>query len=640
MDKFQSQPLDVLNKYWGYPDFRPLQLDIIQSVLNKEQVLALLPTGGGKSICYQVPGLILSGVTLVVSPLVALMKDQVDQLSQRGIKAKAVNSSMTIRDIEITLGNFLHGDYKFLYVSPERLHSDLFLNFVAQMDISLLAVDEAHCISQWGHDFRPSYTRIKEFLEYKPIDHLMALTASATTRVQKDIIEQLRFTNPRIIEGSYARARLSYSVFKQPNKKEKLLDVLKGVSGSSIIYSRSRQNTILLSEWLKKQGISSGYYHAGMASVDRNQIQKYWINNRIRVMVATNAFGMGIDKPDVRTVIHYDLPDGLESYYQEAGRAGRDGRNAFAVLLYNESDLKRQKDQVSQSYPTFQEVARVYQLLNNHFMIAMGSASKECYDLNLLELSRYFKISRNKLHNCLKRLAEYEIIYLDEDFNKKSQLMIRFSKSDLYRFQVAHVDFDALIKALLRLYGGEVLKGFMSIDEFDISKLLERPVDKTIAQLHQLNKLEVVSYQGKKQQPQLSFLIPRIDPQRLPIDKKRLESQRKKSITRASSLEKFLLEDGICRTRLIREYFGQEAYENCGICDTCLRNKKKGERYEKVDELIKKIPLVLGSSSVLLEKLEEKLSDYKPEYIHQALRVLSEERLLKVDLGKNVSLLH
>ncbi|MEM9895895.1 MAG: ATP-dependent DNA helicase RecQ, partial [Bacteroidota bacterium] len=365
--------VEVLQKYWGYGSFRPLQEEIVEAVLAHESVLALLPTGGGKSICFQVPALMLKGICIVISPLIALMQDQIDQLQRRGIKAAAIFSGMSKRQIDITLDNCLYGNVKFLYVSPERLKSDLFLERSAQMDISLLAVDEAHCISQWGYDFRPPYLDIANFKNHLKIRKVIALTATATKEVKEDIVAKLEMDGAKQFQKSFARENLSYSVFNLENKEGKMLQILNSVKGSSVVYVRSRKKTKEISDFLRKHGISASFYHGGLETEVRAETQERWIKGEFRVIAATNAFGMGIDKSDVRTVIHLDLPDTMEAYYQEAGRAGRDGKKAYAILAYHPTDIDRLKQRIEQSHVTPQQIRRVYQALCNYFKFAIGS---------------------------------------------------------------------------------------------------------------------------------------------------------------------------------------------------------------------------------------------------------------------------
>ena len=402
------QPQSILKQYWGYDTFRPLQAEIIQSVLEGRDTLALLPTGGGKSLCFQVPTLMSEGICIVISPLIALMQDQVEQLKRRGISAVGIFSGMHKNQIDIALDNCIYGDIKFLYVSPERLQTKLFIERAKQMKINLLAIDEAHCISQWGYDFRPPYMKIAEFRALLPKVPMIALTATATEEVRADILNRLEMVNPQTFQQSFARANLSYSAFKEDDKERRLMKILQNVQGSGVVYVRNRRRTQEISDLLNKYNIQSTFYHAGLNAQERTKRQENWIKNRVRVIVATNAFGMGIDKPDVRTVVHLDLPDTLEAYYQEAGRAGRDGEKAYTVALYNQSDTENLEKNVLTSYPPLELVRRVYQSLGNLFQLAVGTGEFNSFDFDLLEFQNRFNLPPTDTYFALKILENQE----------------------------------------------------------------------------------------------------------------------------------------------------------------------------------------------------------------------------------------
>ncbi|MEM6298785.1 MAG: ATP-dependent DNA helicase RecQ [Bacteroidota bacterium] len=423
---------DILKRFWGYDSFRPLQEDIITSVLDGHDTLALMPTGGGKSICFQVPALALEGVCIVVTPLIALMKDQVAQLKQRGIKAQALFSGMRPREIDIALDNCVYGDTKFLYLSPERLKTKLFQERLQKMNVSLLAVDEAHCISQWGYNFRPPYLTIAQVRKFIPDVPCIALTATATQNVCIDIQEHLEFREGhQFFRKSFARENLSYSCFKEENKLERLLKILRGVQGSSVVYVRNRRKTQEITELLRKQNVSADFYHAGLDMKERSQKQEAWIKNQIRVIVATNAFGMGIDKPDVRLVVHLDIPDNLEAYYQEAGRAGRDEQKAYAVLLYDQKDTEGLLQRLEMSHPSLEIIKRVYQAIANRYQIPVGSGELASYDFEMKELTKPYNLKATEVHYGLKRLEEQGLVHLTEAVFQSARLMVQVSREAL-----------------------------------------------------------------------------------------------------------------------------------------------------------------------------------------------------------------
>lgn len=626
-----STPLDILKQYWKHSHFRPLQEDIIASVLKGQDTLALLPTGGGKSICFQVPGLLREGVCIVISPLIALMKDQVEQLKNRGILAVAIHSGLSRQEIDVLLDNCVYGSIKFLYVSPERLLTEIFIARVKKMKVGLIAIDEAHCISQWGYDFRPPYLEIASLRDLKPDVPVIALTATATAQVKDDIVEKLAFRDPMgIFQKSFARDNLSFVVRKTENKERKLLDILQKVKGSAIVYVRSRKGTQEVAERLQRQKMSASYYHAGLTFEERVKRQDEWIQNKTRVMVATNAFGMGIDKPDVRAVVHLDLPENMESYYQEAGRAGRDGVRSFAVILYHESDVVNLRFKTEQSQPPPEVLKKHYQALANYYQLAVGSAEGESYDFDLHDFSDRFHLHPAEVYVALRKLEEEGLIQFSESFYNPSHLRLSVDKGKLYEFQVANARFDPVIKMLMRLYGGELFADFVKISEPYLAKGLKISTDEMTAVLRHLNELQIVQYEPLKNKPQITFVLPRQDAERLPLDLKRLEERRKLIIGKMNAMVEYVTNPHRCRMQMIQEYFNEVTYTTCGMCDVCISLRKK-ENLSAFEDLHAEIISIVKKNPITVEQLEEVIAPRDHELFVDVVRDMVDEGMLVYD---------
>src|SRR5688572_12903133 len=580
-----------------------MQEDIIMSVLNGHDTLALLPTGGGKSVCFQVPALLSEGICIVITPLIALMKDQVSQLKSRSIEAVAIHSGMTRQQVDILLDNCIHGKTKFLYVSPERLQTEMFIARVKQMKVGLIAVDEAHCISQWGYDFRPPYLQIATLRELIPEVTVIALTASATEIVCEDIKNRLAFrTGYALFKKSFARENLSFVVRKSENKEKKILEILQKVQGPAIIYVRSRKATQEIAGALTKKRISASFYHAGLNFEERSNRQDQWIQNKNRVMVATNAFGMGIDKPDVRIVIHLDLPENLESYYQEAGRAGRDGLRAYAVMIYQDADVSNLKLKTEQAHPSPDVLKKVYQALANYYQLAVGSGAGESFDFDLHEFTERFSLHTNEVYVALKKLEEEGVIQFNESFYSPSQVHLAFDKTKLYEFQVANGQFDPVIKMMLRLYGGELFSDFVKISETYLAKGLKTGTEEMINILKHLHALQVVIYQPVKEKPQLTFVLPRQDADRLPLNTARMAARKKLIEEKMNAMINFVTTTHRCRMQMIQDYFNEVTFDTCGICDTCIEKRKK-ENSHAFEELRNEIFSVLKQGAQTIEQV-------------------------------------
>lgn len=584
----------ILTTYWGHSAFRPLQQEIIESVLNRQDTLALLPTGGGKSICFQVPAMAQDGICIVISPLIALMQDQVDQLSQRGIPAVAIFSGMSNRQIDILLDNCIYGSIKFLYVSPERLKTDLFIARAKQMQINLLVIDEAHCISQWGYDFRPAYLEIINFKQILPESTpCIALTASANQEVQQDILDKLQLKNPKVFQKSFQRPNLSYSCLWVEDKEPQLFKMLKKVGGSSIVYARNRRKTQEIAAYLQKQGMKADYYHAGLSPDQRTSKQKAWITNQIQCIVATNAFGMGIDKSDVRLVVHVDLPDSLEAYYQEAGRAGRDEQKAYAVAMVEENDLIELQKNWEKSFPSTEVLRKTYQAMSNFLQIAAGSGELSTYDFDWTEMARRFQLPTSDTFYALKKLESEGLFLMSDAFQNPSKIKIQVNATELYDFQIRNEKFESFLKFLLRQFGGNLYTQFVSISEASLSVQLKVPVEEIERYLNLLAKFEIIEYEKQNGLPKLTLLTPRANIDNLPISWSEYLLKKERSKSKIDAVESYVRDQKTCRTRKISAYFGEQLLINCGVCDTCVQQKKEhsGRAYPEGMETEQKLIL-------------------------------------------------
>ncbi len=602
---------NILVKYWGYPSFRPMQEDIIRSVMEGKDTLALLPTGGGKSICYQVPGLAMEGLCLVVTPLIALMKDQVENLKNRGIKAAAIHSGMHKREIETAISNSVFGTLKFLYVSPERLQSSSFRDNLQRMNINILAVDEAHCISQWGYDFRPSYLNIADIRAMVKNAPVLALTATATPAVIDDIQEKLKFTEKNVIRDSFERKNLSYSVFREEDKGRRLLKIVNNVKDSGIVYVRNRRKCREVSEFLSKNNIRSTYYHAGLEQRIRERRQEEWMQDKKQIIVATNAFGMGIDKPGVRFVVHYDLPDSLEAYFQEAGRAGRDGRRAYAVLLYEEADIRNSKQNLSIAYPDPEVVRSVYTALGNYFQIPVGSGKDQQFDFDLQDFSTRYRMNSASTYSALKLLEKEGHIILGSELESPSKIMFEIDHNELYTFQVENPGYDTFIKLLLRSYGG-IFSDFVKINEKELAKRANTNEDKIIKALGKLESLGLLTYIQMTTSPQLVMAQGRIDSKSMKLSKENYSDRKKAALKRMQAVLDYIQSANHCRSQVLLKYFGEKDAGRCGKCDVCLdRNKinvselEFSKVLEKVKPALKERPHALNELLFVAKEFPE-----------------------------------
>lgn len=623
-------PEQVLQQYWGYSAFRTPQREIIESILQGRDAVGILPTGAGKSVCFQVPALVREGLCVVVTPLIALMQDQVAQLRQKGIPAVAIHSGLTHREIDILLDNCVYGQQKFLYVSPERLLTELFRARFARMNVTLIAIDEAHCISQWGYDFRPPYLQIAALREIKPNVPMVALTASATKIVKDDIIGKLQLKNPEIFQISFARSNLSLVVRKTESKEKKLLDILNKVPGPGIVYVRSRKATLVLNKFLQRHSVSSTFYHAGLPHALREGHQQTWLQNRCRIMVATNAFGMGINKPDVRTVIHMDLPESLESYYQEAGRAGRDGRRAYATILFHELDGQALQHKTEQSQPRLEYLQKVYQALANYFQLAMGSGQSESFDFDLESFCERFSLKSATVYPALKKLEEFGLIQFNESFYRPSQVHLSIDKKKIYEFQVANERFDPLIKMLLRLYGGELYSDFVTISESQLAHAVRQSTGEVQIQLQQLHKLQMLVYLPTKDTPQITFVLARQDADRLPVDAALLESRRQLHLKKTQAMVNYAEQTHRCRMQVIQEYFDEITYNTCGICDVCIQ-KKKHDTSALYANYQHQIRYLLQAGPLAADELEAQVAPAEKDVLAEVIQEMLEHGELRYD---------
>lgn len=632
---------EILSQYWGYPDFRPLQREIIESVGRGEDTLALMPTGGGKSITFQVPALAMEGICIVITPLIALMKDQVDQLKKRKIRAMAIHSGLTHEEIRISLDNCIYGDYKFLYVSPERLGTELFRTRVREMRVNLIAVDEAHCISQWGYDFRPSYLQIsslREILEGVPV---LALTATATPEVCDDIQERLLFKKKNLFQKSFERKNLAYVVRHTEDKTRELMGIVRKLEGSGIVYVRNRKKCRDLSGLLSGEGIPSHYYHAGLKHGERAERQQEWTADRFRVMVATNAFGMGIDKPDVRFVIHYDLPDNPEAYFQEAGRAGRDGEKAYAILLFSPADKKLAEKRVTVNFPGIPRIRQIYAALCNFLQVPLGSGKGQQYDFEMGEFLSRYRLNALVAHSAISILSREGYITVTDAIHNPSRVMFRTGRDELYNFQVKHADLDGFIKLLLRSYSG-LFSQYVIIDEAFLARQSGIPVRKVQKFLGDLSGRQVIHYIPRKNVPVVTFLEERLDEKNLLISPERYRFRKERYEKRIREILRYAGSETTCRSQFLLSYFGQMDAPRCGQCDVCLKKKAAGPGSPESLELAGTIKKILATGDCTLEELITR-SGQDPDHVIRVTEWLIDQgevrrnrdlRLTRTDLSK------
>lgn len=627
----------ILSKYWGHTSFRPLQEEIITKVTDGGDVLALLPTGGGKSLCFQIPALLKPGICIVISPLVALMQDQVNALKEKGIKAMAITGGIPFSELDTMLDNCIYGNYKFLYLSPERLQQELVKERIRQMDVNLIAIDEAHCISQWGHDFRPAYRNIKALRELKPEVNFIGLTASATRPVQKDIVEQLELQDAHVIKKTFARENIAFLVSKVQDKNFYLERLVKEHEEAVIIYVRNRKATEETAAFLTKKGVSSASYHGGISRNEKSLRLQQWLSGEKRVMVATSAFGMGIDKATVRSVIHLNLPESLESYFQEAGRAGRDGLPAKAVILTNDSDIPLLKNQFLSALPDVGFVKKVYRKLVSYFRIAYGEGEGTVHDFNFLEFCNKYEFSTLKTYNTLQLMDRASVIQLSEQFQKKTRIQFLISSKQLSFFLEANPRFVSAVKAILRTYGGAFenkvdlnLQIICSKAGINFSELLNI--------LTHLKKEDIIDFEHDQHDARLTFLVPREDETTInplaPYIKLQAESKSKK----ISSVLQYVDNDKVCRSEQLLRYFGETETHPCGICSVCLPPAEKLTR-DRVIEIYHAIIGILEVKSCTSGELTEKLP-FAAQHITKVLKMLVEREAVSITPANQYKLKH
>ena len=619
----------VLQQYWGFDSFRPMQEQIINSVMGGCDTLALMPTGGGKSLTYQVPTMTRDGICIVITPLIALMKDQVDNLRRRGISAIAIHSGLTPRQIDIALDNCVYGDIKFLYVAPERLSTEIFRLRVQRMNVSLLAVDEAHCISQWGYDFRPSYLHIADIRKLIPDTPVLALTASATKVVEEDIIDKLKLSEPAILRSSFTRDNLSYSVRNVEDKNEQLMRIISNVPGSGIIYVRTREGAEEISEWLQSQGESANYYHGGLPNAERTLRQEEWTDGRTRIMVATTAFGMGIDKSDVRFVIHYTMCDSLESYYQEAGRAGRDGKRSYAVLLTSNNDASKIAKRFDSEFPPLEEVKSIYEKVCNYVRVAIGEGFQSSFIFNIHDFAIREHIFTGKVQNALKILQQNNYLTLTEEMENPARIIFCVSRDDLYKIRVKHKELDNFLYALLRTYHG-VFSEFRAIDEGHIAAKFGFTVEQVKEFLKLLWQMRVIRYVPSNHSPMLFFNEERLPTNDLYIAPETYRLRKEMMHERFSKMLEYSKNEERCRSQILAEYFGDTEAKECGICDICLARRKAIKQSTTSEDLQNQIIEKLSKQPLSIREL---VAEFRcdPQLILDKLKVMHEKGLVKTD---------
>ena len=623
----------ILKDYWGYDNFRGIQEDIIQSIGSGRDTLGLMPTGGGKSITFQVPAMAKDGLCIVITPLIALMKDQVRNLRDRGIKAIAIYSGMTREEIIIALENCIFGNYKFLYISPERLDTEIFRIKLRSMKVSMITVDESHCISQWGYDFRPAYLKISEIRNLLPDVPVLALTATATPEVVKDIQQRLAFKEENVFRMSFERKNLAYIVRRTESKQEELLHILKHVEGSAIVYAHNRKRTKEYAQLLNEKGITATFYHAGLSNDTKDQRQKSWVKGETRVMVATNAFGMGIDKPDVRLVVHVDTPDSPEAYFQEAGRGGRDGKKAYAVLLYSKSDKATLKKRITDTFPEKDYIRTVYEHLNYYYQMAMGDGLGCTREFNIDEFCRNFKHFPIQVDSALKILTRAGYLEYTDEQDNNSRLMFTLTKEELYRIHETSPETEKLINIILRSYTG-VFTEYAYINEETLSLRSGMTRQQVYDTLISLTRRRILHYIPGKKTPYIIYTRERQEADRLVFTKEVYEDRKESFIHRIEAMTEYAETDDKCRSRMLLLYFGEKNEHNCGQCDVCLSSHSSGIRQGMFDEISRAIEEALKDKEMTTSELMEHISSYEKENVAKVLSYLLSEEIIYQKNGR------
>ncbi|MDB4126733.1 RecQ family ATP-dependent DNA helicase [Flavobacteriales bacterium] len=619
--------INVLIKYWGHTQFRLKQQEIIKQVIHKKDTLALLPTGGGKSICYQVPALMQEGICLVISPLIALMDNQVRFLKSKGIKSIAITSGMHYNEIDTALTNCIYGGVKFLYLSPERLQNELVQTRIKEMNINLITVDEAHCISEWGHNFRPAYRHISEIREIITDTPVLALSATATTSVIDDIQNNLDFKEHNLIQSSFVRENLSYVVDNVEDKKSRLLKLVDKIKSSVIIYVGSRKAAKEITNFLLNNNYSANYYHGGLAAKARTERQESWTQNQTRIMVATNAFGMGIDKPDVKLVVHLELPSSIEAYFQEAGRAGRDGKQAYAFLLANKDDVKKQQDLLTLRYPSITEIKTVYQNLANYFQLAENELPEQAISFDMVNFTERYKMSSLKVYNILKYLEKEEHIKLSEAIHSPSKLTIKMSNAELYKFQIANKYYDNFLKLLLRSYTN-LFYNYVIINEQEIANRFNVTNEEVVRLLNKLVQLEIVKYAPKNNNSQITYLKVRKDTKKLYLAEKKWEERKKYEQEKLDKITNYIIDKGSCRSKLLLHYFGEQESEKCGKCDFCINEKRQKIKESEYKEITNKLEEFLKDKELTIEEICVLMPNYHEQQLISIIQYLFDNEIV------------
>ena len=623
----------ILTQYWGYPSFRPLQEDIVDSVMAGKDTLALLPTGGGKSICFQVPAMAMDGLCLVITPLIALMKDQVAHLVDKGIPAAAIYSGMHPDAMELAYNQAAYGRLKFLYVSPERLQTDAFIEALKKMKVCLLAVDESHCISQWGYDFRPPYLKIADIRPYIPKVPVLALTATATAKVVDDIQVRLGFKKKNVFQSSFERKNVTYNVCYEADKYGVLFRKLNAMTeGSAIVYVRNRKRTQVIADWLNSVGVFATFYHAGLDAKTRDQHQDLWMTDKVKVIVATNAFGMGIDKPDVRLVIHMDLPDSIEAYFQEAGRVGRDLKPSEAYLLVSPADIQKLKENLAQSFPELERIKLIYNALGNYFSIPVGAGENVSYPFVINDFAKRYDFNVVEVFHTLKILEKEGFLLLSDSFDEPSKVMIKASRDDIYGFQVNNPQFSDLIKFMLRSLPG-VMTDFVKINEEAMASKVGTTPEKIIDQLKRLESYNFLSYAPRNDKPQILFLSEFVDTRHFGLTKENYYDRKKDAEERVKAVIDFVNNDEECRGVQLLRYFNEKTSKTCGHCDVCMKRANNRMPYAMIEE---KVQSLIGEAALSMQDVLARCTEYDEEHVLDAVRFLIDNGVLQLEKDGSV----